>query len=305
MREIFNEGRVVGLSSWELYVRHLLSKNPTATPLNEQEWLSASLSSNVSMILRIPEGTPRGVHDFKLPENSELCGCSVIYASIFDGSVTVDESGNWATRIDDYGKLIRNDYEVGPETPGEPENVPVADDPLEMTDDFIESCKDYIKVTNGLMVQPGEWNFNTYYETVLTQSEQEVTTQQYEELLAPMTDMIAAKSLEPDMARTGFIRLAITGDITRDTLILLHGFSYKSLVEGEVGYEYVPDLGKPESGGFLGPARFPWGCEIVFVVSNEVLRALMSGPEPPIGPPVPEWVNEWNPSWKSMEGTDT
>lgn len=302
MREIYNEGRVVGLSAWEIYVRHILAANPTAIPLNEQEWLSASLSSNISMIMRIPEGTKKGVHDFKLPYNCDLCGCSTIHASIFEGKVTLDESGLWAVRIDDYGRLIRNDLEVNPQTPGEPEDVPTKDNPVDIPPEFEEQCKEYLKISAGLMFQPGEWNSNVYYEEVLTQSEQIVTTQQNDDLLAPMMKLIAAKSLEPDMSRTGFIRIALTGEITTDVLVLLHGFSYKALVEGEVGYAYVPDLGKPEDGGFLGPAVFPWGCPVTFNVTTDVIRAIIDGGgDPPIGPTIPEWVNEWNPSWKPFE----
>lgn len=301
MKEIYNEGRVVGLSAWEIYVRHILATNPTATPLNEQQWLSASLSSNTSMIMRIPAGTSRGVHDFKLPENSDICGCSTIYASIFEGEVTLDETGLWATRVDDYGRLIQNDLVLHPVSPGEPSDVPTKENPIDVPADFTEKCKDYIKVSGGLMFQPGDWNDNIYYEEMLTEASQNVVTQDGLDLLAPLTNMIAAKSLEPDMSKTGFIRLAITGEIIHDVLILFHGFSYKALVSGEVGYAYVPDVGKPEDGGFLGPAVFPWGCQIVFLVTNEVLRAMMSGGEPPIGPPIPEWVNQWSPEWSDFK----
>lgn len=301
MRELYNEGRVSGLSSWELYVRHMLSQNPTATPLNEQQWLSATITSNVAMIMKIPKGTTRGIHDFKLPLDSDICGCSAIYATIFEGEVTLDETGLWAVRVDDYGRLIQNDLERSPRSPGEPEDVPTKDNPIDLPARLIEQCKNFVKISGGLMFQPGDWVDNVYWETLLTESYEDLTTQYNEEILAPMRDLVAAKSLEPDMSKTGFIRLAITGDFTEDVYILFRGFSYKGLVSGEVGYAYVPDLGKPEDGGFLGPAVFPWGCQVEFLITNEVIRSLMSGDEPPIGPPIPEWVNEWNPEWKPFE----
>lgn len=276
MRQIYQEGRVIGYSQYELYVRQLLSTNPTATIMNEREWLSASLSSNISMILRVPAGTTRGAHDFQLPEGSAICGCCTIYASIFEGEITPIPDSNWALRVDDYGRLIRNDEEVHPVTPGGPEQVPTKDDPVTIGPKFAQQCRDYLKVTGALMFQPGEWIDNVYYVNVLTESDEIVDTQNSQELLAPVRDLIACKSLDPNMNATGFIRLAIDEDITDDFYILFTGFSYKALVSGEVGYSYVPDVGTPESGDFLGPARFPWGCKIALTVSNPVMHVMMS-----------------------------
>lgn len=301
MKEIYNEGRVVGLSSWEIYVRHMLAQNPTATPLNEQEWLSASLSPNVSMVLRIPEGTERGIHDYKLPADSDICACNLICGYLFDGEVALDDRGMWGVRVEDYGRLVRNDPDVHPESPGEPEDIPTKDNPIDVPDAFIEKCKEFLKISSGLIFQPGEWIDSVYYTNVLTQSEQKIVTQRNDYLLAPMRNIFAAKMLEPDMAKTGFIRLAITGDITTDILLYLRGFSYKGVVSGEVGYAYVPDLGKPEDGGFLGPATFPWASPIQFIITTEVMSALIDGSYPPIVPPVPDWVNQWNPSWADVD----
>lgn len=275
MRELYNEGRVVGLSQYESYLKQVLSTNPTATIMNEREWLSASLSSNMSMILRVPAGTTRGVHDFQLPEGSALCGCCTIYASIFEGEITRIPDTNWALRVDDYGRLIRNDLEVHPVTPGGPQQVPTKQEPIEISPVFAQQCRDYLKVTGALMFQPGDWIDNVYYVNVLTESSENVMTETDQELMAPVRDLIAAKSLEPNMAATGFIRLAIDQTIEEDLHILFTGFSYKALVCGEVGYSYVPDVGTPESGDFLGPARFPWGCKIALTVTNPVMKVAM------------------------------
>lgn len=299
MREIFNEGRICGLSAWELYARYALSRNPNAKILNEQQWLSASLSSNMSMILRIPGGTERGVYDFKLPEGSELCGCSTIYGSVFEGEPVYGDDGFWAIRIEDYGRLVRNDLQVHPLTPGEPQDVPMKDNPIDIDETLWQRCRDYMKVTGALMFQPGDWVDTTYWEQLTNETGQGLVTQHNEPLLAPMRDWIAAKNLEPDMAKTGFIRIAVAETIYEDLPILFQGFSYKNLVAGEVGYSYVPDVGAPESGGFLGPASFPWACKVVLVTTTEVVRSLISGPNPPIPTPVPDWVHVWNPEWKN------
>ena len=37
MKQIYNEGRVVGYSSYDIYVRQLLSSDPTAVPMTERE----------------------------------------------------------------------------------------------------------------------------------------------------------------------------------------------------------------------------------------------------------------------------
>lgn len=301
MREIYNEGRVVGYNQYELYLRNILARNPNASILTERQWLSASLSSNMSMILRIKAGTTRGVHDYLLPEYSDLCGCTVIFGSIFEGKPNFgeDDDSDWAVRIDDYGRLVQNDVDKNPVTPGMPEDVPTKDDPISLGD-FAKQCKEYIKVTGALMFQPGEWIDNVYYTGLLTQDGDQILTQDGRQLNVPQTNYEAEKSLDPDLSKPGFIRLAINSDIENEFYILFHGFSYKSLVEGEVGYNYIPDIGSPANGDFLGPGSFPWGCPITLTVSTTVLRAFMEGIDPDIPTPLPEWVTEWNPSWKDI-----
>ena len=89
MKTIYNEGRVVGLSAYELYVRQLLSEDPDAEPLTEREWLGSTLGSGASMILYVKAGTTAGVHDYVLPRQSRPVGCSTLIGSIFDGIVSV------------------------------------------------------------------------------------------------------------------------------------------------------------------------------------------------------------------------
>ena len=52
-RQIWNEGRVVGLSAYELYVRHTLSEFPNEPVMSEKEWLASTLGDGLSLILNI------------------------------------------------------------------------------------------------------------------------------------------------------------------------------------------------------------------------------------------------------------
>ena len=157
MKEIFNEGRVVGLSHYEIYVRQLLSLNPEATPMTEREWLTSALANNISMILKIPAGTTKGIHDYVLPENSALTACTQVFGSMFAGEVTVDETGYWATRVDDYGDAISNTEELSPETPGTPDYVPSKYDPTQENTVIAERATEFLKIREALVIQPGDW----------------------------------------------------------------------------------------------------------------------------------------------------
>lgn len=246
MREIYNEGRVVGLSAYEIYVRQVLSSDPNADVLTEQEWLSAALGANTSMILKVPSGTAAGYHDFVLPEGSDLCGCSIIYGSLFEGAVNVDSSGYWATAVTDYGRLVSNSSSSHPVTPGQPEDVPTKPNPETIPSTYSNQCDEYLKITSALMFQPGQWNLES------------IPDGRY--------------SLTPDLQERGFIRLAIHEVITQDILILFHGFSYKPLLLTGVINSRTADDRKPENGDFLGPVEFPWACKIVLVATTDMIK---------------------------------
>jgi uncharacterized short protein YbdD (DUF466 family) len=50
-RVLYNEGRVVGYSAYEIYMRHALTADPDATPASEAEWLASTLGFGSSMLL--------------------------------------------------------------------------------------------------------------------------------------------------------------------------------------------------------------------------------------------------------------
>ena len=58
---IYNEGRVVGYSAYEVYVRHCLSEDPTIEPASETEWLASSLAFGASLLLKVQFIIVRGL----------------------------------------------------------------------------------------------------------------------------------------------------------------------------------------------------------------------------------------------------
>lgn len=272
MKQIFNEGRIVGLSTYELYIRQLLSNDVNAHPLSESEWLASGMSANASMILKIPSGTLAGVHDYILPVGSDLCGCSIIYASIFEGKVKTTDDCDWALGVNDYGRLVSNTATSHPETPGQPENVPAKEDPITITEDFAEQCRNYLKVTSALMFQPGTWVPVNGFTSWLT----EESNQNDDRIVIPIEEGDLSVDCVPDLTQRGFIRLAIAEDITTDLLVLINGFSRRSLQINPTSPGQAVGASNPENGDFLGPALFPWACKIVLVVTTEVFNVIMS-----------------------------
>ena len=270
MKQIYNEGRIIGLSAYDLYVRQLLSTNPEATPMTEREWLSTTLSESSSMILRVPAGTRSGVNQFPLPSNSSLCAATVIYGTVFQGEVTLSDDGFWAIRVDDYGELISNTHELHPVTPGQPEDVPTKFDPQPLTDRLRARCKEFLKIKSALVIQPGEWTDNIYYTDTETESGEDILTQDDEQVLSPVNDTNADRSLTPDFSKPPFIRMIISEKIKEDVLILLHGFAFGSILTGQVGFPIQGRSSRPQDGDFLGPAVFPWSTPIEFIVTSDV-----------------------------------
>ena len=276
MKVLYNEGRVQGLSSYELYVRQMLSRNPEAHILSESQWLAASLSTNNSMVLKITAGTTEGYHDYILPEGSDLCGCTTVFAALFEGSATFE--GIWAKRIDDYGRLISNTPTRFPVTPGEPSDVPAKED-LRMTPEYIQQCSEFMKVSAGLVLQPGEWIDNVYQVELLDEGGVTIITEEGEELLADLSDDITRMSLDVDLSARGFVRLLFTKPIEHDFYIFLHGFAYKNVLAGMSGFDNLLTTSNPENGDFLGPQSFPWAVPIFLLYTGNMLNSLQQTAE--------------------------
>lgn len=255
MKEIYNEGRILGYSAFELYVRQQLSENPDVTLPTEREWLTSTVGSGSSMLLKIPAGTTSGYHDYSLPTNSALCGASHIFASVFVGNGIFDENG-WATKVTDYGELIPNNDALYPVTPGEPQNVPsdipqdLPDDKFELSEQFKSICTEYTKIVDGICYQPGTW--------------------------ADYNRDGVKKEFTPDPSKTCIIRLRFSAKTTADTFVLFSGFLFREVVAGTTGFDACMDTASPQNGDFLGPMSYPWAVKITFTMSTDVEAVVSS-----------------------------
>ena len=54
-KQLYNEGRVVGYSAYEAYVKHALSEFPNQEPASEREWLASTLANGSSLVLHVPK----------------------------------------------------------------------------------------------------------------------------------------------------------------------------------------------------------------------------------------------------------
>lgn len=254
---IYNEGRVVGYSAYEIYVRHSLSEDPNRTPASELEWLSSSIAMGSSMLLKIPaESTSvSGHHALKiiLPNATNLVAANTIIGSLFLGDAEFDNSG-WATKVTSYGPLLdNNSLYLGThpntmnESPLNPQN------PLSST--YQDRILNYIKLVDGIVIQPGEWKNSTDTFTP------PATYPNPKHDLSPDFDY-------PDNGSVPYVRLYLSDRVSTDFYILLTGFTLNGVITGVSGLDGSTDTttNMHENGGFLGPAVFPWANKIIFSV---------------------------------------
>lgn len=250
MKELYNEGRVVGLSQYEMYVRHFLQEFPNKEIMSERQWLAATLGSGQSMILVVPAGTTAGVKDFSLPSNSQLCAANTITASLFSGEV--ESKDGWAVNVKSYGGLMLNDSTNHPTSPGRGDNIPYVN--ATKYDDWLTNNQDmltnYLKIIDGVVIQPGDW----------TSTGKD----------SPNQDLSPKWALN-NASDTPRVRLRITEKIDHDVNILLTGFMYVPIISGLSKLDTGSvDTEHPENGDFLGCECFPWGSRIIFSVPSQV-----------------------------------
>ena len=275
MRVLYNEGRVVGPSAYELYVRQLLSDDPNAVPMSEREWLCTTIAKGYSMILRVPAGTQPGYADFPLPEGSDLCGCSTMDASLFLGEVEIDKTGMWAVSVSSYGPLIPNTTEESPSTPGEPEDVPVADGYTGKisTEDGVKIAQYASCITSAIMIQPGEWLSSVVDTEWQNEQREDIQTQNEQDILVGYLSG-GYKALNPDLTKHGFIRLGIAEELDDDLYLLIRGFIPRHIITGYLGFESHEEISEYINGAFLGPNIFPWACKIVLLAEGSVVASI-------------------------------
>ncbi len=242
IREIYNEGRVVGLSAYEMYVRKLIERDPEADIPDEGTWLANMFGNGSAMILKVPNGTTAGFQDFALPINSTLCGCNTILASVFNGDCSWN--GNWATSVVSYGGLIDNTSGESGHHPTS-NNIPHKDSPFD-NNTARENIVNYCKIVDGVILQQGNWEPSTSAEP-----------KAYDDLVLP------------DFIYPATVRLYINSTLDSDVKILLLGFMDSGMLpEGVFGGSTNPETNGADNGAFLGSARFPWASKIVFIYPN-------------------------------------
>lgn len=265
-KTIFGEGRVVGESAYEEYVRQLKSVDPNFDVCTEREWLSSSLGMGSSMVLKVPAGAGQPVgssgmymYQVEAPDGCHITAGSSIVASYFYGECEFDEKG-WATLVTDYGSLISNTAESSPSddaTTVTTETVPIGDIDGELslptTPDMSTiqyktqhvRLSEYVKIVDGLVIQAGYWtraNVDSPY-----------------------------KDFEPDLHRNPVVRLTFMEPVTNDFYVLLTGFTNRSILRGSSKFDFgSTETENKQDGDFLGCECYPWACKIQFTSSPAV-----------------------------------
>jgi hypothetical protein len=270
-KQMWNEGRVVGASAYEIYVKQHLAVDPNTPPASEREWLASSIAMGSSLLLKIPANPATGDRfiDIQLPHNSSLAAANTIIASFFDGEAhfPIDDQDTdsdtddmypwdkyWADRITDYGQLIANNEDYSPNG-----NITSEDDYSKLPTQSITAWSEhkqkqlvqYMNIIDGIVIQPGNW---------FTAPNQ-----------PPQKDFI------PDLSYTHpRVRLHMRGSTSESPLVLLTGFTINSVLAGITGDEGSTNTDHPENGDFLGPTDFPWVAKIVFSVPNAFINYMVT-----------------------------
>jgi len=250
--QIYNEGRVVGFSAYELFMRECMSPPdpiPEEDLPNEQQWLTSMIGMGSSMILKIPQGTQAGVHDFPLPDGSTLSAAGVVLANPFLGDCTFDTTSNWAKKVTSYSPLIKNTSGSGNYPTSS--NVPYGTyDPT----DYNAQIAEFMKVTDGIVYQSG-----ATWSDAVSQPPQ--------------------KDISPKFSSSSaVVRLYINVEIQTDFYILFTGFHDKGILylsgsaTGGSGGSADMTNNHWVNGGMLGPEIIPWANKIVFSVPSSAYK---------------------------------
>lgn len=251
-QEIYNEGRVVGLSAWEIFVKDAINRGiaPEDIP-TEQEWLNAMLCKGHSTILKVVSGTTAGVHDYPLPTDSSLTAAGVILGSMFIGTCEWDTS-NYAKKVTSYGPLINNISTSSPTSSSVPYNT--ASKPYET---FKDSIVEFVKIYDGI-----------------------VYTKKANWIQTPDGDPY--KDIDPNFANSdSVVRLYLSETLNADVYILLSGFEDKTFLNGISQWatndggtsaggstDTRDNINNWTNGGMLGPQVIPWATKIILTVPS-------------------------------------
>ena len=254
-QEIYNEGRVVGLSAYEIFVKQVIANgvDPSDIP-TESQWLTSMIGSGASMVLKLNAGTTSGVHDYELPSGSNLTVAGVVIGSPFIGDGEF-ESG-WAKKITSYGALIENDNIASPTST----NVPST---TYKSKEYRDNVAEFAKITDGIVyTKTATW-------------------------IPTGTD--PAKDIDPNFnISTTVVRLYLDDILNNDVMVLLTGFNNKRILQGLSGFATdngsgISECGSTDTvnndwinGGLLGPEMIPWASKIIFSVPSSTYSVVSS-----------------------------
>ena len=240
-RILYNEGRVVGYSAYEEYVRQALQQDPDSTPATEKEWLASTISIGSSMLLHIqPDAENSLTRDFKLPETSRLFAANTIIGSFFEGVGHDSADSPWCDYVESYGNLITNTTASHPTT--DATTYPSTEDSDEYKQKIDNQIKQYLKIKDGVVIKEGTWTASAK---------------------TPPAEVLTSTNNNPPI-----VRLSFESKIDTDFYILLSGFTDKAVIKGVTNIESQTETLSPQNGDFLGPAVFPWANKIIFTLSS-------------------------------------
>jgi len=279
-QELYNEGRVVGFSAWEIFARDAIAHgiSPEDIP-DEHEWLTEMVCKGTSMILRVDANTPKGYIDYPLPADSKLTAAGVIIGSLFIGEcdIACDQPGgdptcNFATKVTSYGPLISNVSGSGKHPGSAPDNIPaILRDGYPDYSDYIDEITEFVKINDGIVyTKTAQW--------------------------IPTSDGTPYDDINPDFPNSRcVVRLYISETINTSIYILLTGFEHKAFLDvisgwatssGGVAVGGSTDItaNNWQNGGMIGPETIPWASKIIFTVpssayslSTNITRTLPKG----------------------------
>lgn len=262
-QELYNEGRVVGFSAYEIFKRLCEDAQiPEEDIPDERTWLTSMIGIGASLILQIPANTTKGVHDFPLPEHSALTAAGVIFANPFMGDCEWDDTQDmpaWATKVTSYSPLIKNTSGTG----NSPTTNSVPYDNTYTDTGYADLISDFVKITDGIVYT----DHATWIQT---------------------EDGTPYKDINPNFgSSSSVIRLYIKEKITHDVNVLFTGFLNKGILNGMSGYAQSQgghavggstdtDTNHWENGGMIGPDMIPWASKIIFSVPSSALSIVDS-----------------------------
>lgn len=244
-RQIFNEGRVVGLSAYESYVRKSITEGNT--PMSEADWISQNLTSGKSLLLKVPAVPDAGsdiittIH-VSFPTGFTLFPESTVHADFFYGTghvaSTLSPDNNWISWVTSYGSSIANESSLISGSTVYPTDVNEGQEDYNV---MLKLAQNYNKIIDGAVVFSGIW-------------EQSTGTSD------PPAD------LHPDLSKPIQLRLRIRGSIdeAHRPCILLSGFRDRTTLSGVSATDGSVNKVDWANGAFLGPKYVPWATKVVF-----------------------------------------